>query len=944
MIAERLETFEPDAEAVTAVRGGDAERYRELVERHERRVFAVAWSRLGDAALAEEATQEAFIHGYRRIWMLGDGAKFAAWITTLARNAAINLGLKQRRELNKRERWALEQTATRDAGEDAAEVCAPETLLQTLAELPDVQRECLVLFYLEGRSGAEAATALGISEAAFRVRLHRARAALREQLEEKLAGSLEKLRPAKTLVPAIMAGVLASSSAKAATGGTVAAGVGAKIVSVLGKTVLFSWLVPFFSVAITLPNLIVISFIMRKERQNFRDADGFRPELHRRFFRSFIWGFPLLLVLFAILNQSALAAWGIKAHRLALAGFALALTLISARSLTICRNQYQTGMFAYCLIITTGLSALALGWLPSSMAQLPLLAATILFFLILKNRPSRMDYSLFLRAAHGLLKFSGEADDSPRANRFNCRELLSFARFLGSRFLVSNFRWESIGLTLRLPPVGNRFLTNIGAVFMPPISQNCSHISLGSDGMVSARCGKADAKDLSAMNTGKIGDQTELECVVAKSVSQAWQEFCRGGLSAAERMLGDSPESEVFVMPPARAKSMRWWRILIVAAVVLMMAGMMLRFLPSAWMAMLDGLKPVSATEAQVRAFISLVNTNPNPTIKQTANGREEMTRKGFEWEPFIPLSTCLVLPETNLFTPHGLQVMRDTIIGSDDFETWRKVPQPQRVQRILFNSQSYRALLDNWVTWQDLGLQPADCEAYLHTNRNGFQPYERNNWDRFFSRGESWSWVKSERFPVLRIQSWGVVELRFLRTVNSLDLIDREKLISQIASVQTLSGTPPGQPPIHDWHDVRGLFFTPCSPALRDTYFSLTALEILGGLDRIDPEACINGILRRHEGKGYFTSPESGGFNEYHIDGSARDTIAAFESLRILGALDRVKDLERWQFRPQRRGVAKDQLTWHDIEAWICQQRLERILRERKENPQAPVRSLLAL
>jgi len=88
--------------------------------------------------------------------------------------------------------------------------------------------------------------------------------------------------------------------------------------------------------------------------------------------------------------------------------------------------------------------------------------------------------------------------------------------------------------------------------------------------------------------------------------------------------------------------------------------------------------------------------------------------------------------------------------------------------------------------------------------------------------------------------------------------------------------------------------------------------------------------------------SPSSGSVNEYDIEGDAHDTIAAFESLRILGALDRVKDLDRWQFRPQRRGVAKGQLCWNDIEAWVCQQRLEKILKARKENPAAPVRSLL--
>src|SRR5258708_33242936 len=82
-----------DEAAVTAVRDGDAERYRELVERHERRVYAVAWSRLGDAALAEEATQEAFIRAYRRLSSLGDGAKFAGGVHTIARRIAINFGI-----------------------------------------------------------------------------------------------------------------------------------------------------------------------------------------------------------------------------------------------------------------------------------------------------------------------------------------------------------------------------------------------------------------------------------------------------------------------------------------------------------------------------------------------------------------------------------------------------------------------------------------------------------------------------------------------------------------------------------------------------------------------------------------------------------------------------------------------------------------------------------
>src|SRR5271169_3348015 len=101
MQTETIPSAHQDEQAVEAVRHGDAERYRELVERHERRVYAVAWSRLGDAALAEEATQEAFIRAYRHLSLLADGEKFAAWINSIARHVAIGLGLRHRRELNK---------------------------------------------------------------------------------------------------------------------------------------------------------------------------------------------------------------------------------------------------------------------------------------------------------------------------------------------------------------------------------------------------------------------------------------------------------------------------------------------------------------------------------------------------------------------------------------------------------------------------------------------------------------------------------------------------------------------------------------------------------------------------------------------------------------------------------------------------------------------------
>lgn len=306
---------------------------------------------------------------------------------------------------------------------------------------------------------------------------------------------------------------------------------------------------------------------------------------------------------------------------------------------------------------------------------------------------------------------------------------------------------------------------------------------------------------------------------------------------------------------------------------------------------------------------------------------------------PGLAVFTCLVLPSTNLFSPGGLRAMRDEVAGQGGFDLLRT--QPWRAQAAFNFPLLRRALVDGWLCWRDIDLQPEDSAAFLRDNR--FPPISRDKWDFILTFTPSWSGPSSQRFNVRTIQSDNLTVLRLLRDVNCIDLVNRQKLITLIAAVQVLSATPsPGQPPIRNWRDARGLFLTPGYPALQDTYFSLAALEILGGLDRIDREQCIRGILRRHQGKGYFASPDFGGLNEYHIEGDARDTIAAFESLRILGALDRVKDLDRWQFRPQRRGAGKGQVTWNDVEAWVCQRRLERDLRERNENPHAPSRSLL--
>ncbi len=917
MQTEAANFTEQDAQAVGAVRTGDAERYRELVERHERRVYAVAWSRLGDATLAEEATQEAFIRAYRRLWLLGDGAKFAGWIASITRHVAINFGLRHRRELNKRERWALEQSPLHEPHPHAAEAdapCTPETLRLTLAELPDAHRECLVLFYLEGKSGAEAAATLGITESALRVRLHRARAALRERLEQRLGDSLRKLGPAKTLVPAVMAGVLASSSAKAAAAG----GAGATMVGALLKSAPLKIVFPFLSFIAFLPGLLMSWLVFRMELRNFRDQRGFRARLFRDLLhRQFLW--MVLLFLTAILLFHWMSpVLGDRSVYLLIGGLGFVPALIAGRRTFLIRNRYFIAATAGGLVSMTGCILIGVGLIPTPLVFPVVFGPAILTTIFVHERPIRMDYSLFLRAAEGLLALPRSGLLPTQVSKLNRADLLAFARLLGSRWLANDYRWDESGLRLRLTPVKWSFFR--GPMHDLAGWKHASVLLLGWDGSVTATLGDVDRYVLHALR-GNNSLPPDLEETVVAAVVTAWECFRAANASAAETALGQASEESVFNVPPAQSGLARWRpRLLMVLLLAILILSGLNHFQPP-W---IRDVKPVSLTEPEVRAFLGTVSTNPNPT-----KSGAQRSRAG---DPTTALFNCLVLPPTNLFTPDSLRALRTEVFrnaGYDHHSTAFGT-----FERWTFQT----AIVGGWVDWESIGLAPADVAGHLRERA-------ARKADTLFMLGRRGCTVNGEQYSVERIHDLTLNQLRWLRDLNCLDLVDRESLIRQIASVQVLSGNvPPGQPPIQDWRQYRGLFHTPGWPTLQDTYFSVAALEILGGLDRMGREACIKRILKLHRGKGYFTPPDVDERRRARIEGNAHDTLAAFETLRILGALDRVKDLEKWQFRVRKTSTPPtgEWIPWDQIEAWVCQQRLARVLNERKTNPEAPIRSLL--
>jgi RNA polymerase sigma-70 factor (ECF subfamily) len=176
-----------DAALALRARGGDRAAFGELLVRHRPLALALARRMLGPS-LAEDVAQEAALQAYLHLDSLRQPARFGAWLGGIALNVC-RLWLRDGRHSG----WSIDDVL---GGRLAPEPVEPEPgpaaraeaadladqVRRAVAHLPRGQRSAVVLFYLDGLSQAEVAASLGIPLTAVKMRLHKARAALRRQL------------------------------------------------------------------------------------------------------------------------------------------------------------------------------------------------------------------------------------------------------------------------------------------------------------------------------------------------------------------------------------------------------------------------------------------------------------------------------------------------------------------------------------------------------------------------------------------------------------------------------------------------------------------------------------------------------------------------------------------------------------------------------------------
>ena len=182
---------EMDRQAVARARAGDSDGFRELVERHSRTLFRLAYRMTGSEHDAEDVVQEALLRAYRQLERFEERANFGTWIYRITVNCALDA--MRRRNRHERRSEPLE-AETGGAGTQllASEPSPDRNVMNSelkerveaaLERLSPVERSAFVLRHYEGMSIEEISAVLGVRSGAAKHSIFRAVRKMRAALE-----------------------------------------------------------------------------------------------------------------------------------------------------------------------------------------------------------------------------------------------------------------------------------------------------------------------------------------------------------------------------------------------------------------------------------------------------------------------------------------------------------------------------------------------------------------------------------------------------------------------------------------------------------------------------------------------------------------------------------------------------------------------------------------
>jgi RNA polymerase sigma-70 factor, ECF subfamily len=181
--ARRRGVQEPEPETIGRAQAGDLRAFESLVRATQGDVWRFAYHLTRDAAMAEDVSQEAYLRAFRAIGSYRGDARFSSWLLRIVRNCAVDAYRRTPKE-------SVAPNEDRAGGKEGSVSDPPQTeerarINDAVRRLPMQLREPFVVIEILGYTYQEASTILGTRIGTIKSRMHRARAALMRELEEK---------------------------------------------------------------------------------------------------------------------------------------------------------------------------------------------------------------------------------------------------------------------------------------------------------------------------------------------------------------------------------------------------------------------------------------------------------------------------------------------------------------------------------------------------------------------------------------------------------------------------------------------------------------------------------------------------------------------------------------------------------------------------------------
>jgi RNA polymerase sigma factor (sigma-70 family) len=179
--------FQDDGYYIEKVIHGDASAFASLVAKHKNLVFSIALKILNNREDAEEVAQDVFLKAYQSLNTFEMKSKFSTWLYRIAYNTSISKTRKKKPEYVTMNNYIItnfttdEIVAGVDRMDDNEQIRMVEHVLRTL---PEEDSLLITLFYKAEHSIDDISTITGLSVSNVKVRLHRIRKRMYDEMNE----------------------------------------------------------------------------------------------------------------------------------------------------------------------------------------------------------------------------------------------------------------------------------------------------------------------------------------------------------------------------------------------------------------------------------------------------------------------------------------------------------------------------------------------------------------------------------------------------------------------------------------------------------------------------------------------------------------------------------------------------------------------------------------